>query len=174
MTKLWKDGRFSDDTFVMLDDASPLPRGEAVIMTLARWRADRAALLAHDAGVALQVDPTVDLSPTADALDRLAAIVIPFSKFSDGRGYSLARRLRDEFHFKGEIRATGDVLLDQLPLMLRCGFDAFVVSHAPTLAALTAGRLPAIPEVYQTASRGRARATLGAATNFATAKHIVQ
>jgi uncharacterized protein (DUF934 family) len=63
-------------------------------------------------------------------------------------------------HYKGEIRATGDVLLDQLPLMLRCGFDAFAIVHAPTIAALDAGNLPAIPEVYQTAVQGRGRATL--------------
>ena len=166
MTKLWKNGRFGDDAFVVLDAAAPVTRGTAVIVTLARWRSDRGALLAHDAAVAVQVDPTAELFPATDALDRLTTIIIPFAKFSDGRGYSLARRLRDEFHFKGEIRASGDVLLDQLPLMLRCGFDAFVISHAPTLASLAAGRLPAIAEVYQVASRGRARVKLGTATNF--------
>ena len=167
MTKFWRNGRFGDDTFVALDDAAPLPHSAAVIVSLPRWRTDRATLLAHDAPIAIQVDPVAELSPATDALDQLAAIVIPFAKFSDGRGYSLARRLRDEFHFNGEIRATGDVLLDQLPLMLRCGFDAFAISHPPTLAALEAGHLPAIPEVYQVASRGRARAKLGTSTNFA-------
>jgi uncharacterized protein (DUF934 family) len=166
MTKLWKNGRFADDGFVALDDAAALVPGVAVRVSLARWRAGRPELLAHDALVAVLVDPAAVLVVEADALDELTAIVIPFAKFSDGRGYSLARRLRDELHFKGEIRATGDVLLDQLPLMLRCGFDAFVIVHAPTIAALEAGHLPAISEVYQEASRGRARATLGTGTNF--------
>ncbi len=166
MTKLWKNGRFGDDTFVVLDDTAPLTRGAAIVVSLGRWRTDRAALSAHDAAVAVHADPVAMLSVETDALDRLAAIIIPFAKFSDGRGYSVARRLRDELNFKGEIRATGDVLLDQLPLMLRCGFDAFAIGHAPTIAALEAGHLPAIPEVYQAATRGRARATLGTATNF--------
>ncbi len=166
MTKLWKSAQFIDDAFIVLDDAAPLTSSTSVFVSLARWRTDRAALMAHDAPVAVVVDPSAELVPSTDALDCLAAIVIPFAKFSDGRGYSLARRLRDEFQFKGEIRATGDVLLDQLPLMLRCGFDTFAISHAPTLAALEAGHLPAIPEVYQTASRGRARAKLGTATDF--------
>jgi uncharacterized protein (DUF934 family) len=166
MTKLWKNGQFADDGFVALDDAATLALGAAVIVSLERWRTGRAELLKHDAPVAVLADPAVVFVPETDALERLAAIVIPFVKFSDGRGYSLARRLRDELHYKGEIRATGDVLLDQLPLMLRCGFDAFSISHAPTLAALEAGHLPAIPEVYQAAVRGRGRGTLGIATDF--------
>ncbi len=166
MTKIWKNGRFADDAFVVLDDAAALVRGVGVVASLARWRAGRAELLRHDAPVAVLADPAAVLVAETDALDRPAAVVIPFAKFSDGRGYSLARRLRDELHYAGEIRATGDVLLDQLPLMLRCGFDAFAITHAPTIAALEAGHLPAIPEVYQAASRGRARTTLGTAANF--------
>jgi uncharacterized protein (DUF934 family) len=164
MTKLWKNGRFADDGFVALEDAAALVPGVAVIVSLARWRAQRTDLLKHNAPVAVLADPAVVLVGETDALERLTAVVIPFAKFSDGRGYSLARRLRDELHYKGEIRATGDVLLDQLPLMLRCGFDAFAVVHAPTIAALEAGHLPAIPEVYQVATRGRPRTKMGTVT----------
>jgi uncharacterized protein (DUF934 family) len=166
MTKIWKNGRFGDDRFVALEDAAALVAGVVVIVPLERWRTQRIELLKHDAAVAVLAEATAVLAAETDALDKLAAIVIPFAKFSDGRGYSLARRLRDELHFKGEIRATGDVLLDQLPLMLRCGFDAFAITHAPTIAALEAGHLPAIPEVYQAAVRGVARAKLGTSANF--------
>ena len=55
---------------------------------------------------------------------------------------------------RGELRATGDVLIDEIPLMLRCGFDAFEVSDAPTLAALEAGRLPGPAIHYQPGSVG--------------------
>jgi uncharacterized protein (DUF934 family) len=159
MTKLWKNARFADDAFIGVDDATELPKGRDIIVTLKHWREARAALLAHGGAVGVIADPSAELTVDGDQLDRLAAIVIPFAKFADGRGYSLARRLRDEFHFKGELRATGDVLLDQIPLMLRCGFDAFEIASVPTLAALAAGHLPAIQEVYQTAVRGRSRTT---------------
>ena len=62
--------------------------------------------------------------------------------------------LRDRFGFRGELRAIGDVLIDEIPLMLRCGFDSFEVTNAPTLDALRAGRLPGPPIHYQPASVG--------------------
>ena len=159
MSRIWKNGSFATDTFATLDDAAALPKDQPVIVTLNRWRDARAAILAAGASAGVLVEPAAALDAATDALDKIEVIAIPFAKFTDGRGYSLARRLRDEFDYRGEIRATGEVLLDQIPLMLRCGFDAFAISHAPTLRALEAGQLPAIPEVYQTASYGRARTT---------------
>lgn len=57
----------------------------------------------------------------------LPLIAVNFPKFTDGRGYSIARLLRERFGFTGELRAIGDVLLDQLHYMKRCGFDTFVL-----------------------------------------------
>jgi uncharacterized protein (DUF934 family) len=76
-------------------------------------------------------------------------VVVALPKFTDGRAYSVARRLRENLGYRGELRATGDVLLDQLTLLARCGFDAFEISHAPTLAALERGALPGLSHVYQ-------------------------
>ena len=161
MNKLWTNGHFAEDAYVTLDDAAALPASGAVIVTLKRWREHRAQLLVpvgkSGRKIGVLVEPTAVFGPVTDALGHVAAIIIPFAKFTDGRGYSLARRLREELHFKGQIRATGEVLIDQIPLMLRCGFDCFAISHAPTLRALESGHLPAIPEVYQNAARGRAR-----------------
>ena len=159
MTKLWKNGRFVADTFVTVDDATPLPRATPVIVSLKRWRESRAEVLALSVPVGVLVEPTSVLLAESDALDKLALIVIPFAKFTDGRGYSLARRLRDQLDFHGEVRATGEVLIDQIPLMLRCGFDGFAIAHGPTLRVLESGDLPVVPEVYQTAVYGRARTT---------------
>ena len=153
MSTLWKNGSFATDSFVAVDDTSALPRGRPLIVSLERWRNERETLLQLGQPIGLTVSPTATLVPATDALDGIATVVIPFVKFTDGRGYSLARRLRDEFNYRGEIRATGEVLLDQLPLMLRCGFDAFVVGHEPTRRALVNGHLPAITEVYQPAAR---------------------
>ena len=63
----------------------------------------------------------------------------------------MARRLR-EWDYRGEVRATGDVLIDQLPLMLRAGFDAFEIRHAATMRALEAAPIPAVSRVYQSAA----------------------
>ena len=65
-------------------------------------------------------DPVEDLAPH---VGRLRLIVLNFPKFSDGRAYSQARLLRGRLGYAGELRATGGVLQDQLPFMLRCGFD---------------------------------------------------
>jgi uncharacterized protein (DUF934 family) len=61
----------------------------------------------------------------ADDLQDLAVIAIQFPVFRDGRGFSLARILRDRLGYQGELRAVGDVLRDQLFFMQRCGFNAF-------------------------------------------------
>ena len=99
----------------------------------------RAALKAAGAGV------------VAVALPR-PLVALAFEKFGDGRAFSYARLLRDRYGFKAELRATGDVLIDEIPLMLRCGFDAFEATDAPTLRALEAGRLPGPAIHYQPAS----------------------
>ena len=67
-------------------------------------------------------DPVEDLAPH---LGRLRLIVLEFPKFSDGRAYSQARLLRGRMGYRGELRATGAVLQDQVAFMLRCGFDSF-------------------------------------------------
>ena len=65
-----------------------------------------------------------DIETIADQLDRVASIALVFPKWNDGRAYSQARLLRARHRFTGEIRATGQVLVDMLPLLVRCGFDA--------------------------------------------------
>jgi uncharacterized protein (DUF934 family) len=60
-------------------------------------------------------------------VNKLDVIAVNFPKFADGRGYSIARLLRERFGYKNELRAIGDVLLDQLQFMKRCGFDRFVL-----------------------------------------------
>ena len=67
------------------------------------------------------------VSELAPHLDRLALVALAFPKFQDGRAYSQARQLREQYGFRGELRATGDVLRDQRLFLLRAGFDAFEV-----------------------------------------------
>ena len=66
-------------------------------------------------------------------------MALKFDKFADGRAFSYAELLRERHGFKGELRATGEVLLDEIALMLRCGFTSFEVTDANTLRALARG-----------------------------------
>jgi len=91
-------------------------------------------------------------------LAEIDAVFIRFPVFSDGRGFSMARRLRERYGFNGEIRATGHVILDQIPLALRVGFDSIEVSHGPTLARLEKGQVPELAIYLQPASGEEARA----------------
>lgn len=121
---LLRDGRTVRDDWLEIDGEQPLPSAEAVIVSLSRWKQDRTELLGRDIrlGVRLAADEAAE--DIADDLERIDLIAIEFPKFTDGRGYSTARILRERYGFKGEIRAVGNVLRDQLRFMARCGFDA--------------------------------------------------
>lgn len=84
----------------------------------------------------------------AEALGQLEVVAINFPKFVDGRGYSYARILRDRMGFKGEVRAIGDVLHDQLYFLKRCGFDAYDIREDTDAQAAIEG-LTAFTESYQ-------------------------
>jgi uncharacterized protein (DUF934 family) len=147
--RLWRAGGFAVELWTHIDDATPLPADGYAIVMLDRWRRDRVQLLAPAVPLGISLDAHQTLDPASDALAGLQLIALDFPKFSDGRAYSTAHRLRSPWGFTGEIRATGDVLLDQLPLMLRTGFDAFEISDAATLRALDLTAVPAISRVYQ-------------------------
>lgn len=88
------------------------------------------------------LEPDSRLEGLLPHLARLERIVIRFPKFNDGRGYSLAARLRLHHGYQGVLRATGDVLLDQVQYFFRQGFDELVVSHEPTLKRLRENPAP--------------------------------
>lgn len=144
--RLWKDGQFITDPWRVLGDDEHLPAEGHAILSLARWRK---GVRAGGANIGVKLHPDEAPDTATDDIHRLGVIALVFPKFSNGRAYSLARQLREVYGYKGEIRATGDVLLDQIPLMLRCGFDALEIVHLPTIAALEKGALPAIWNVYQ-------------------------
>ena len=92
------------------------------------------AASAHQHGLTGQNDPKTlelgnDIDPMEVNLDGITRIDLHFPKFTDGRAYSQARLLRQRRQFTGEIRATGDVLIDQLVHMARCGFDVAVLKE---------------------------------------------
>lgn len=102
---------------------------------------------------AVRIEPGEDVRALLPHLAQLARIEINFPAYVDGRGYSSARILR-ELGFLGELRAIGDVLIDQLSHMRRCGFDSFA-PNKPITAEAAAKAFATWPDVYQKAADGR-------------------
>ena len=108
--------------------------GGAVIVPLAVWNARKAELQARGTPVGVWLDVTDGPEAIAAELAAFAVIGVNFPKFTDGRGYSTARLLRQRYGYAGELRAIGDVLHDQLFYMARCGFDAFALKEGKDIA----------------------------------------
>lgn len=149
---LFRQGRFVDDDWQIPTDDSPIPETGKFALPKARYLADRAALSPRNDAIGIVLTAGDTLDDIVADLPRLALVVIRFPKYSDGRPYSLARLLRDRHGFPGEVRASGDVLRDQIALMLRAGFDAFEVTHPGTIEALREKRIVAVRRHYQPAS----------------------
>jgi uncharacterized protein (DUF934 family) len=123
--RIIKQRTIVDDGFVHVPDGQEVPESGDVIVSLDRYRELRAGLQGRGSKLGVQLRSDQEAKQVADVLPDLAVVAIEFPGFKDGRGYTTARLLRERFGFKGEIRAVGDVLRDQLFYMERCGFDAF-------------------------------------------------
>ena len=106
---------------------------------------------------ALTLANTEDVLQLGARLDGVKLIVLDFPKFTDGRAYSQARLLRERLDYRGELRATGAVFLDQLPFLLRCGFDSFESGQKGFGEALARART-LFSVVYQPVGDGRSTA----------------
>lgn len=111
------------------------------------------AFLGQSNATAVRIEPGDDARALLPHLDRIRLVEVSFPTFRDGRGYSAARILR-EHGYRGELRAEGDVLVDQLPFMRRCGFDSFAPA-TPLDSAVVERALARYDHVYQPAADGR-------------------
>jgi uncharacterized protein (DUF934 family) len=128
MPRLIKDGAIVEDRWTLLRDAASagdVPH-TAAIVPLKLWLAERDALRARG-HVGVWLAPHEDPALIAADCPALPLVAVDFPQFTDGRGYSTARLLRERYGFAGELRAIGDVLRDQLCYLSRCGFNAFAV-----------------------------------------------
>jgi len=147
----YKDSAFCADSWRGLAADEVIPQDGHVILSLAQWEKHQAAQTANSP-LGLLVPPDKRLSQLAIDFSRFSVIALEFPKYTDGRAYSMARQLRGDHHFKGELRATGDVLFDQLQLMMRCGFDTFEIDDAATIKLLESGHTAPLTHFYQPAS----------------------
>jgi uncharacterized protein (DUF934 family) len=150
---LIRNGAVAENIFTEVADGGKLPDGPAVV-SLSRFFADRETLLARNAPLGVRLKAEESPEVLGDDAQRLLLIVLEFPKFRDGRAFSWARMLRTRLGYRGEIRATGDFLYDQLAYMTRVGIDAFEVPQKITPEML--GRaLSEMRFVYQTSVDGR-------------------
>jgi uncharacterized protein (DUF934 family) len=125
---LVKGGKIVSDAFAHVADDTELPREAGILVSAARFLADPQGLLGRPGGRLGVIWPNSrDVDDLVPNLDRLAVVALVFPSFRDGRAYSQARLLRERYAYRGELRATGQVLRDQFVFMLRAGFDAFEV-----------------------------------------------
>jgi uncharacterized protein (DUF934 family) len=154
---LIKNGALVADGWTTVADDAPLPEGRPVIISLARWRAERARLLDRTTPIGLRLESDEPAAAIADDVGRFGLIAVAFPTFRDGRGFSTARLLRERYGFAGELRAVGNVLRDQFLFMHRCGFDAYEVAE-PGEAEAFAAALASFSVFYQRAGDGRSSA----------------
>jgi len=153
MTKIWKEAGFvENDVWVIETDEVKAGEGKKPLLDLAAFIAK--AEETNEVGLGVLVKPADDVTKLAPYLDRLDIVAVAFPAFNDGRAFSHASLLRTRLGYAGELRAVGDVLIDQIPLMLRCGVDSFAVSNETALKRLAEHRLPGIPHYYQPTARG--------------------
>jgi uncharacterized protein (DUF934 family) len=151
---LVKNGKITDDAFVLVADDAEIPEDGAVIISAARFL-DNPEVLSSRIGRTGVIWPNNrDLDDLVPYLDRLAVVALVFPTFRDGRAYSQARLLRERYGYRGEVRATGQVLRDQFLFMLRAGFDAFEVNK-PADADAFAGTVQRYSVFYQPTGDGR-------------------
>ncbi|PJI39491.1 DUF934 domain-containing protein [Ferrovibrio sp.] len=152
---LLKHGRLvGEDAFQPVADDAALPASGAVLVTYARWQVEREQLTGRNAPLGILLPNNLDVLDFGAEAERFDLIVLQFPKFSDGRAYSQARLLRERFGYRGELRATGHVLQDQLWHMQRSGFDAFEIPRADAVEAF-AKASRTFSHVYQPTGDGR-------------------
>jgi uncharacterized protein (DUF934 family) len=151
---LVKDGKITADAFVRIADDAEIPAEGAVLVSSTRFLADPETLLRRGGKTGVIWPNNRDLDDLVPWLDRLAAVALVFPSFRDGRAYSQARLLRERHGYRGELRATGQVLRDQFLFMLRAGFDTFEVKKQSDAEAF-ANTVKRYSVFYQPTGDGR-------------------
>ncbi len=146
---LFRDGAFIADPFRAWAEGDDPASVRYTHVPVKEFVANREAFLSNPHPLGLLVSPGDEVEDVASDLERFASVAIRFPSFTDGRGYSSARLVAERYKYQGELRAVGDVLMDQIPLMRRCGITAFVVTHPATRAALESGHLTTVNLFYQ-------------------------
>nr|WP_292898638.1 DUF934 domain-containing protein [Nitratireductor sp.] len=155
--KLWDGRAFRKNVWQKHEEAVVPGDGQRFILPLAAFlelEEEAREEAAKRIGVELQPGEALDL--LLPYLERLPLVALAFPAFNDGRSYSKAELLRARHGYRGEIRATGDVLIDQVAHMFRVGFSTLEIVNPLTISQLEAGKEAGIPLYYQPAAKAAA------------------
>jgi uncharacterized protein (DUF934 family) len=122
-----RNGAVIEDKWVLLDEADEPQAGTPLVVPSEIWRASRDRYLKWYGPLGIRLSPADEPSAIAHDFGRFELIEIDFPVFGDGRGFSIARLLRERYDYQGELRAVGDILRDQFLFLDRCGFDTLAV-----------------------------------------------
>jgi uncharacterized protein (DUF934 family) len=144
----------ANDIFATVTDDAALPDSGGAIVSLARFLRDRESLLARNAPIGVRLKSDQSPETLGEDVHRLSVVAVEFPAFGDGRGFSWARMLRTRLGYRGEVRAVGAFIFDQLNYLVRVGFDAFEVPDKFDTAAFERA-LHEMTYVYQPSADGR-------------------
>ena len=152
---LIKDRKLAADNWQLLDRGADgaLPTAPAdgdVIVPFSVWQSSRDALLAREGKLGVWLAGDDDPADIAADLEHFEVVAVRFVSFTDGRGYSTARLLRERYGWRGELRAIGDIQRDQVFYLARCGFDALSLREGEDVETALAA-FSDLSDAYQTA-----------------------
>lgn len=135
MGKVIENGQVVEDTWQRIAKDDAVPTSGNVFVSLETWQAEKDALTSRQDSVGIWVNGEVDFDALVEASKSVSAIALHFDKFADGRSYSHAYLLRTRHGFEGQLRATGDVLRDQMFYYQRVGFDVLDIREDKDIVA---------------------------------------
>ena len=127
-----KDKQIVDDTWSYVPDDAELKAGN-ISVSIVRWKQDKQQLLAHEGKLGIRIRPADSIEDIAPDLKDIQLIELDFPDFADGRLFSHAWLLRGRYNYKGEVRATGHYMPDQVFYLSRVGVNAFYPGKAEDL-----------------------------------------
>ncbi len=127
-----KDRQIIENNWSFIEDDQALPTGN-VIISLSRWQAGKPQLQQHVTQLGLRLQPSDNITDIAQDLAHFDLIDLHFPVFTDGRGFSQAKLLRDRYQYAGEIRASGNFMVDQVFYMTKVGINAFELNDEKQL-----------------------------------------
>ncbi|MTI17080.1 DUF934 domain-containing protein [Rhodobacteraceae bacterium RKSG542] len=136
---VFKNGQVTEEEWVTVSPDEPLPAGKAIVVSFTDFLADAKRFLESSSKIGVALAPADDAKELEPYLNGLSLVAVDFPQFTDGRGFSSARVLREQLGFEGEIRATGAFILDQVSMLKRCGVDSFAPSNEVVLRGLLEG-----------------------------------
>jgi uncharacterized protein (DUF934 family) len=149
-----REGQLIDDRYVAVSSAGETDANVPVLLTADLFLEAPEEWLQREGSVGVIWPNDRRIAELAPYLDRIALVVLHFPTFRDGRAYSQARQLRENYAFRGALRCSGQILRDQFLFLLRAGFDFFEVSKAEDAAAFAAA-IARYSVFYQPTADGR-------------------